>query len=229
MCVVAIIPARGGSKGIYRKNLAELEGTPLVSYSIQAALRASTIDHVVVSTDDKEIAEVAVAMGCIVPGLRPHEISGDLATIDLAVDHAISGLEKIGINPTAVVIMYPTSPFRPDGLIDTLVKKLLNGHSPVHVVKPEVYSADGCFIDAEGKLQAIADSIEEKELSESLSFVSRTGLFYGYLRHHVAYAAPYVHVLDDPVAHVDIDGPEDLAFAREIVSTGVYRPEGGRA
>lgn len=221
MSVVAIIPARGGSKGIPRKNLADLHGEPLIAYSIKAAQRAQLVDHVVVSTDDEEISELSRSLGCIVPGLRPQQISGDTSTINEAVDHALMSVESMGIVPKAVIALYPTSPFRPDGLIDYLVRKLLDGHSPVYAVKPEAYPEDGCYINEDGRLELISNRVNHDD-----SYVSRTGLFYGHLHRHVAYSAPYVHVVDDPVLNLDIDVPEDLLLAREVVARGMYNFEG---
>ncbi len=225
MSVVAIIPARGGSKGIPRKNLADLHGDPLLAYSIKAAQRARLVDHIVVSTDDEEIAELSRSLGCMVPGLRPQQISGDTSTINEAMNHALTELGKMGVSPKVVIVLYPTSPFRSDGLIDCLVQKLLDGHSPVYAVKPEGYPEDGCYINTDGKLEPIAHRIDRGEGDQDLSYVSRSGLFYGHLRHHVAYSAPYVHVVDDPIAHVDIDAPEDLLLAKQIVARGMYALE----
>ena len=75
--VLALIPARGGSKGIPRKNIREFAGAPLIAYSIAAGLRANTVTRVIVSTDDEEIAEVARAWGAEVPFLRPAELAND--------------------------------------------------------------------------------------------------------------------------------------------------------
>src|SRR5215471_19720617 len=90
---VAIVPARGGSKSIPRKNIRPLGGIPLLAYSIEAGLRARLVDRVIVSTDDEEIAEVARAWGADVPFLRPASLAGD-TTPDLPVfQHAIDWLE----------------------------------------------------------------------------------------------------------------------------------------
>ena len=122
---VAIVPARGGSKSIPRKNIRPIGGIPLLAYSIEAALRARQVDRVMVSTDDEEIAEVARAWGAEVPFLRPAAIAGD-ATPDLPVfQHVLDWLEAnaSGI-PEIVVQLRPTSPLRPPECVDAAIDLL---------------------------------------------------------------------------------------------------------
>lgn len=124
--VLAIIPARGGSKGIPRKNIREFAGYPLIAYSIAAGLKAETVTRVIVSTDDEEIAAVARAWGAETPFLRPSEFAQD-KTLDLPVfEHALQWLaEHEGYRPEVVVQLRPTSPVRPVGLVDEAVRALL--------------------------------------------------------------------------------------------------------
>ncbi len=113
MEVLAIIPARGGSKGLPGKNIRLLAGHPLIAYSIKAALDTPAISRVVVSTDAPEIAAVAVKYGAEVPFLRPEALAGDLST-DLEVfGHALRWLaDREGYRPDLVVQLRPTSPIR---------------------------------------------------------------------------------------------------------------------
>lgn len=124
--VLALIPARGGSKGIPRKNIRDFCGYPLIAYSIAAGLQAETVTRVIVSTDDEEIAAVARAWGAETPFLRPAEFAQDKTT-DLPVfAHALEWLEKNeGYRPDVVVQLRPTSPIRPVGLVDEAVRILL--------------------------------------------------------------------------------------------------------
>jgi N-acylneuraminate cytidylyltransferase len=124
--VLAVIPARGGSKSIPRKNILPLAGFPLVSYSIAAGLQAKSVTRVIVSTDDPEIAGIAREVGAETPFLRPAEFSQD-QTLDLPVfQHALSWLaENEGYHPEVVVQLRPTSPVRPPGLVDEAVRLLL--------------------------------------------------------------------------------------------------------
>jgi len=110
--VLGLIPARGGSKGVPRKNIRELAGIPLIAHSIQAARDATAIDSVVVSTDDEEIAEVAESHGARVPFLRPSELATDEAPTAPVITDALETLHEAGEAYDAFVLLQPTSPLR---------------------------------------------------------------------------------------------------------------------
>lgn len=125
--VLAIIPARGGSKGIPRKNIKNFAGYPLIAYSIAAGLQSELTTRVIVSTDDEEIAEVARKWGAQTPFLRPAEFAAD-NTLDLPVfQHALTWLkEHEGYVPDIVLQLRPTSPARPRTLLDDAVRLLMD-------------------------------------------------------------------------------------------------------
>ena len=124
--VVAIIPARGGSKGLPRKNVRLLAGKPLIAYSIEAAKACAYVDRVIVSTDDPEVAEVARRSGAEVPFLRPPELSEDLTPTEPVLTHAVQWLEnQEGYRVDIVLFLQPTDIFRRDHLIDETVRRLL--------------------------------------------------------------------------------------------------------
>jgi len=108
---VAIIPARGGSKRIPRKNIKSFCGKPMIVWSIEAALQSKLFDHVVVSTDDDEIARVAVAHGAQVPFRRPPHLADDFAATRPVVNHAIGEVERLYGVPEYVCCLYATAPF----------------------------------------------------------------------------------------------------------------------
>lgn len=121
MTTVAIIPARGKSKTLTRKNLRMLDGRPLIAHTIEAALAASLVDHVVVSTDDDGIARVAVSAGAEVPFRRPDQLATDTApTVDVVI-HAVEELERSSVAVKDVVTLQPTSPFRDGRMIDEAI------------------------------------------------------------------------------------------------------------
>lgn len=124
--VLALIPARGGSKGIPRKNVRDFHGAPLIAWSIAAAHGARCVTRTIVTTDDVEIAECARAWGAEVPFLRPAELAEDHTT-DLPVfQHALRWLaEHEGYAPQVVVQLRPTSPLRPRDCVDAAVAVLL--------------------------------------------------------------------------------------------------------
>jgi N-acylneuraminate cytidylyltransferase len=125
--IIAIIPARGGSKGVPRKNIRPFAGHPLIAYSIAAALQAETVTRVLVTTDDEEIAEVARHYGAETPFLRPAELSADRTT-DLPVfQHALIWLdENEHYRPDVVLHLHATTPVRPQGCLDQAVRLLLD-------------------------------------------------------------------------------------------------------
>jgi len=108
---VAIIPARGGSKRIPRKNIKLFHGKPMIAYSIEAAIASGCFDKVIVSTDDAEIAAVAKAHGAEIPFLRPAQISDDYATTMDVMAHAIQWCEQNGWNIDIACCLYATAPF----------------------------------------------------------------------------------------------------------------------
>jgi len=123
--VVAIIPARGGSKGVPRKNIKELNGKPLISYTIESAIASDMFDRIIVSTDDDEIAEIAARYSEVLVCLRPAELSTDTATTESALIHAcdyLASTEKI--NADFVLTLEPTSPFRTPATIKKAVELL---------------------------------------------------------------------------------------------------------
>jgi len=124
--ILALIPARGGSKGIPRKNIRDFASYPLVAWSITAGLKSELVTRVVVSTDDEEIASVAREYGAETPFLRPAEFAQDNTT-DLPVfEHALGWLrENESYVPDVVVQLRPTSPVRPRGLVDDAIRVLL--------------------------------------------------------------------------------------------------------
>lgn len=134
---VALIPARGGSKGIPRKNVRHLGGKPLITWTIEAALRSANLDAVVVSTDDPEIAEVARRAGAQVPFLRPAALALDTTPGIDPVLHALEQLPQFG----SVLLLQPTSPLRSTEDIDGCLHMARSRQSPsvVSVCEPEVH------------------------------------------------------------------------------------------
>ena len=127
MKTVAFVFARGGSKGVPRKNVRMLGGKPLIAYSIETALASRLVDRVVVSTDDREIAGVARRFGAEVPFIRPAELATDTTPERLAWQHAIRAIRQID-GPEAIdvfVSLPPTAPFRSVADIDACIESLV--------------------------------------------------------------------------------------------------------
>ena len=112
MRILGLIPARGGSKGIPRKNIKLLEGRPLINYSIEAGLKCALMEKVVVSTEDEEIAQISREAGAEVPFMRPAELAADHSpTIDMVI-HALQFFQNQGEIFDAICLLQPTVPFR---------------------------------------------------------------------------------------------------------------------
>lgn len=123
MKALAIVPARGGSKGIPRKNLHELAGKPLIVWTIAAAREARRLDRIVVSTDDLEIADVSRTAGAEVPFLRPKNLAQDETQMREVLLHCVAELAKVeGYRPDVIVTLQPTSPLRTGAQIDEALK-----------------------------------------------------------------------------------------------------------
>ena len=127
---LAIIPARGGSKGLPGKNIKKLHGKPLIAWSIEAGLKSKYLDEVVVSTDYQNITDIAKEYGASVPFLRPDYLASDTATSFDAVKHTIDFYkDELKKEFDYIVLLEPTSPLREVGDIDLAIEKLLNSNA----------------------------------------------------------------------------------------------------
>jgi N-acylneuraminate cytidylyltransferase len=153
--ILALIPARGGSKGIPRKNIRSFAGYPLIAWSIAAAKQSELVTRVIVSTDDEEIAAVARQWGAETPFLRPSELAQDKTT-DLPVfEHALKFLEEVeGYRPDVMIQLRPTSPIRPKTMVDDAIRILLE-HKDADCVRGVVPAGQNPFkmwrFNGEGK------------------------------------------------------------------------------
>ncbi len=125
--VLAVLPARGGSKGLPRKNVRLIGGKPLIAYSIEAARSSPLVTRVIVSTDDDEIAAVSRAWGADVPFMRPAELATDAAPTEPVLQHALAFVEETERQPVdAVLFLQPTDIFRRDRIVHRVVERLLS-------------------------------------------------------------------------------------------------------
>lgn len=127
MSYLAIIPARGGSKGLPRKNVLEFGGKPLIAWSIDAALACLPSSHVIVSTDCIEIAEIAQKYGASVPFIRPQELACDNTPTEPVMMHALNFVSEMGLpDLDAVILLQPTSPVRLDSSLSRAILQFEN-------------------------------------------------------------------------------------------------------
>jgi len=216
---IAIIPARGGSKGIPRKNITNLAGKPLIAYSILAAKHSKLIDRVIVSTEDEEIAEVAKDWGAEVPFLRPKELATDTSNIGDAISYTVSKLENTS-QKRALVQLYPTSPFRTAAFIDEMVGMLFSGYSSVTTVKKVHFDPQFLYV-------------QDKEKNELINICGETQMIPGWKQYFRQYSIlmanlpqkpekHYYHVLTDKCMLIDIDTPADLQWAEVIIRKNLF-------
>jgi CMP-N,N'-diacetyllegionaminic acid synthase len=141
--IVVLIPARGGSKGVLRKNIREFNGKPLITHSIEYAKSCDLVNSVYVSTDDEKISEISSDSGAKIID-RPSKISGDTATTESAIIHAISMMDS---KPDIIVLLQATSPFRPkNSLKEALEKFIKNDFDSLLSISPThrfFWSVDG--------------------------------------------------------------------------------------
>ncbi len=219
---VAIIPARGGSRGLPRKNVALLEGKPLIVHAIDAAREASHVDIVVVSTDDPQIAQVAEAAGAWVVH-RPQDISGDTASSESAVLHALGVLsDEHGIWPELTVFIQCTSPLTTSEDIDKTVQSLIDEQAdcalavaPCHQFlwrRDEDGFAEG--INHESAVRSRRQDRETQYVETGAVYVMRTAGFQ--VAKHRFFGQIAVHVM--PRERVwEIDDPSDFVVARALL------------
>ncbi|UCC53876.1 MAG: acylneuraminate cytidylyltransferase family protein [Anaerolineaceae bacterium] len=227
--VVGVIFARGGSKGIPRKNLRLLAGKPLIAYAINTALASNLIDRVVVSTDDREIAAVAQEYGAEIPFMRPAELAQDDSPEWLAWQHAIRELKLVGsgLKRNIFVCIPPTSPLRTVENVDACILELLETDADLVItVKPADRNPyfNMVMLDAEGCARLVIPVNKE--------FHHRQAAPQVYDMTTVAYAARPEFVLQaksmfegkvrtvvvPPEQAVDIDSELDFKLAEFLLS-----------
>ena len=239
--VLAIIPARGGSKGIPRKNIRSFAGRPLIAYSIAAGLQANMVTRVIVTTDDEEIAEVARAWGAETPFLRPSELAQD-GTLDLPVfQHALHWLARHeNYHPQAIVHLRPTTPVRPADLVDRSISVLLahpeadsvRGITPAHQNPFKMWLVDG----EEKPIRPVTSvpGIEEPYNAPRQILpvaYTHTGLIdtirpATILDLNSMSGRTILPILFDPAYDADLDTPEDYAREFEQTSRGIINSYG---
>jgi CMP-N,N'-diacetyllegionaminic acid synthase len=159
MRILGVIPARGGSKGVPRKNIKSLGGQPLIKYTIDSALGSKRLSQLIVSTDDLEIAKVSKDAGASVPFIRPKELAGDSTPTLLVIRHALNYFQDNGKPFDAVCILQATSPFREPRMIDACIEKFIstNADTLISVKKvPDHFNPHWVFEEKKQGLYAIS-------------------------------------------------------------------------
>ena len=228
MRVLGLVPARGGSKGVPRKNIRELCGKPLLQYTAEAALAARRLSEVVLSTDDAEIAEVGRRCGLRVPFMRPPELAADEAPTLPVIQHALRWMEaEEGARFDAVCLLQPTNPLRQAAEIDACIELLeqRDADSVVTVLPvPAEFNPHWVYFgDAEGRLRLSTGEESPIPRRQALpAAFHRDGSIYVtrrdvLLEGNSLYGRRVVGHLADPRRSVNIDTPADWLRAEELL------------
>lgn len=221
--MIAIIPARGGSKGLPGKNIRPLNGEPLIAYTVEAALQAKHIDRVIISTDDSEIARIAVQHGAELPFMRPSYLASDTA---MAVDNYIYTIDRLekeeGVMIGSFVVLQPTSPLRTSEDIDNAINLFLqkNADSVISYTKEahpiswhKYLDEDGHFIDIINSKVANRQDYRISYYPNGAVYVFKTDIIRQktyYTQNSYAYVMPRNR-------SVDIDSIEDFEYAEYLL------------
>jgi CMP-N-acetylneuraminic acid synthetase len=226
MRVLAVIPARGGSKGIPNKNLALLCGRPLLAYTADAVKGSKRITRAVVSTDDARIAECARSLGLDVPFMRPASLAGDDVPMLPVLQHAIGEMQQKGFTADAVVLLQPTSPLRRAEHIDAAVDWLerAGGDSVVSVVEvPHQFNPVSVMRMEDGWLKPFLDAPSVTRRQDKPRVFARNGPAVLVARADVVtggslYGERSWPLGMTPEESLDIDTPWDLKLVESVLS-----------
>ena len=217
---LAVIPARGGSKGVAKKNIKPLAGKPLIAWAIESALRSELLDAVVISTEDEEIAAVARDWGASVPFLRPSALARDDTPGIEPIMHALGQLPDFD----AVLVLQPTSPLRTTEDIDACIElaQKLRAPSAVSVTKPEKHPLWMYRIDADLCLHALIDAPAVSRRQDLPAVYALNGaLYYARTewlhRHRTLVSAETVAYVMPPERSIDLDTLLHWEFAELLL------------
>jgi CMP-N,N'-diacetyllegionaminic acid synthase len=224
MKILALIPARGGSKRVPNKNILALNGKPLINWTIDAALGITEIVDVLVSTDSEVIAEIARSAGAMVPWLRPSHLATDTATSVAVCIHALDWYEKEKGHVDGLILLQPTSPFRRIESIQRGIKLFSEDfHRSVVSFSPARSHPMWCYSLLDGSIKPFLVSKEEQMRSQDLlpAYVIN-GLIYiaspKYLRINKSFVGQDTRpmIIDDLIECIDVDTEQDFDLAIRV-------------
>lgn len=228
MKILAIIPARGGSKGVLGKNSKLLGGKPLIAYSIEQAIASNSFEKIIVSTDDETIAKIALDFGAEVPFKRPYELANDTASSIAVVQHAVDFFASKNEFFDAICLLQPTSPFREKGFIANAISRFFASDSDALVSVlpvPHEYNPHWVFEpDTKGMLQ-IATGEKEivKRRQELPKAFFRDGAIYltkiEFVKKGTFYGGKLGYIESNPDLYANIDTMQDWITAEQKLPT----------
>lgn len=226
--MLAIIPARGGSKGVPGKNIKTLNGKPLIAYTIEAAKKALLIDRIAVSTDNRGIADVAKRYGAEVPFLRPAHLAEDTSKAQDVYIHAVEYMrDEEGIDITKFMVLLPTAPFRNEKHIDEAVKRFKESKADTLISIRKVETPASWMLNKDEK-----DRIVNCGFDKESSSGNRQGNIVHYVPNGAIYILDYkllktklTYYSNNTIGYemsqadsIDIDNIDDFEYAEYLMS-----------
>ncbi|MBW8000481.1 MAG: glycosyltransferase [Planctomycetes bacterium] len=211
--IVAVIPIRGP--------LQYLKEKPLIGYTIEHALKSKYIKKIIVATDDPQIAEAAVELGAEVPFLRDASLSEEHVDIDQVLEHCLNKIESLGIFPDLLVLLEATFPFRPDSLIDNMIKQMVKkGMDSIIAAKRENKSL---WKEKEGQIEQIDEGLTPRKFKEP-SFIGLKGV--GCVTHPEFIREGTLlghkiglYEIDNPYSPIEVRSEEDFKLAEKLIGS----------
>ena len=227
MRILGLIPARGGSKGVPKKNIKLLGKKPLIEYTINDAKNSKLITEIVVSTDNQEIAIEAEIAGCKPPFIRPAEFAQDTSTSLEVVQHAIDFFESQNVFFDAVCLLQPTNPFREQGFIDKAIEKFITSKTDclISVLPiPHEFNPHWAFEENQSGLLKIATGekniiTRRQELPKAFycdgaMYITKTEV----IKNGSLYGESIAYIENNPQFYVNIDTIEDWEKAEKLLT-----------
>lgn len=225
--ILGFIPARGGSKGIPKKNIYPLNGKPLIAYTIEAA-RKSKINRIVASTDSREIADVVVHYGAEAPFLRPAELAADTSTVWEAVRYTLKRLEDTEhYRPDIIILLHPTAPLRTSQHIDEGIELLSEkkAEGVVSVSHPMEHPAEMVYWDDQGNMRFLLNidrKVSQRQQYPQCYFLN--GALYVFKCESLLKNKNWLDMKIFPyimkqIDSIDIDSMDNLKIAEAILKT----------
>jgi len=223
--ILAIIPARGGSKGVPRKNIKSLSGLPLIAYTIEASLQSSFIDATVVSSEDEEILKISKEYGADTV-IRPDSLASDMASSMPVITHVLESLSSVGSNFDTIMLLQPTSPLRDSIDIDKAVTLFFehDADALISVAEPEIEVLKSFVVNEDGYLEGAVNNkypftrrqdLPKAYLSNGAIYMIKTELF---LETKSLWAKKTLPFVMRPEKSVNIDTFEDFKKAEDILN-----------
>ena len=226
MNILGVIPARGGSKGVPKKNIIDVGGKPLLAYTAEAALSATKLTRVILSTDSEEIAAVGKQCGLEVPFLRPAELAEDNTPTIVVLQHLLDALAQQGQYYDALCLLQPTSPFRDSEMVDEACSQYIaqQADSLLSVLMiPHQYHPDWALVSDDNRISwangqqdppARRQELRPAYHREGSIYIAKTELI---TQHGTLYGKKIIPYVVDPDLSVNIVTVDDLNLAREKI------------